>query len=114
MTEAVDHLDTIFSRDESVIRREVGGETVLVPVHPSGAADVEYLYRTNAVGAAVWGALDGRATLREVVARIREGFDLSDDTAADVEADVIAYLADMEEAGLVVRADSSESAPSPS
>jgi hypothetical protein len=66
-----------YARSDKVIRRDVGGETVLVPVAASGAADLEYLYRMNAVGAAVWDLLDGRRTITEIAGQIRASFDIS-------------------------------------
>jgi hypothetical protein len=67
----------VYARSDKVIRRDVGGETVLVPVAASGAADLEYLYRMNAVGAAVWDLLDGRRTITEIAGQIRASFDIS-------------------------------------
>ena len=107
--------DIVFVRSVSVVRRDVGDETVLVPVAPSGAADLEYLYRINSVGAAVWDALDGSANVARVVNRILSRFDvesvdpdsstpseapLSRDT---VEADILSFMLDLEEAKLVAR-----------
>jgi hypothetical protein len=69
--------NAVYARSDKVIRRDVGGETVLVPVAASGAADLEYLYRMNAVGAAVWDLLDGRRTITEIAAQIRASFDIS-------------------------------------
>jgi len=112
----------VYARSDKVIRRDVGGETVLVPVAATGAADLEYLYRMNAVGAAVWDLLDGRRTITEIAGQIRASFDISrqdpgqirasfdtsrqgsaEDPADKVEEDVRAFLADLEEAKLVSR-----------
>ena len=116
----------VFVRSAGVVRRDVGGETVLVPVAPSGSADLEYLYRMNPVGAAVWDALDGSANVAGVVDRVVSRFDpepvdpgfsslslpsLSRDT---VEADVLSFMLDLEEAKLVARlagADASQTDP---
>ena len=76
--------NAIYARSEKVIRRDVGGETVLVPVAASGAADLEYLYRMNAVGAAVWDLLNGRRTITEVAAQIRAAFDMSRQDPAQI------------------------------
>jgi len=114
-----------YACSDKVIRRDVGGETVLVPVAASGAADLEYLYRMNAVGAAVWDLLDGRRTISEIAGQIRAAFDMSrqdpgqiraafdtsdvspqgsgQNPADKVEEDVRAFLADLEEAKLVSR-----------
>ena len=117
--------NAVYARSDKVIRRDVGGETVLVPVAASGAADLEYLYRMNAVGAAVWDLLDGRRTITEISAHVRASFDISrqdpgqiraafdtsdtsrqssaENPADKVEEDVRTFLADLEEAKLVSR-----------
>lgn len=54
----------------------VEGEAVLID-HREGE-----LIRLGPVGTAIWTALDGRRTVREVIARIRESFDVSERRAA--------------------------------
>jgi len=76
--------NNVYARSDKVIRRDVGGETVLVPVAASGAADLEYLYRMNAVGAAVWDLLNGRRTITEIAAQIRAAFDMSRQDPAQI------------------------------
>ena len=90
------------------VRREVGGETVLVPVRGGdGVADVEYLYRLNGVGAIVWDALVAGQALGDAVERVLAASDFGPvpETAArvQVEADVAAFVGDLEEAGLARR-----------
>jgi hypothetical protein len=48
-----------FNRRESVVRREVAGETFLVPIH-GRLADLKELFVLNDVGSWVWEHLDGR------------------------------------------------------
>ncbi|HUT25769.1 MAG TPA: PqqD family protein [Sumerlaeia bacterium] len=118
MSAAKDWHNAVFVRAENVIRRDVAGETVLVPVAPSGAADLECLYRMNAVGAAVWDALDGRTPVSAVVERIASSFGPSTDASGpdgpqpqEIEEDVRSFLGDLEEAGLAERRMSQEAAP---
>lgn len=54
----------------------VEGEAVLID-HREGE-----LIRLGPVGTAIWTALDGRQTVREVIAQIRESFDVSERRAA--------------------------------
>lgn len=109
----------VYSRSQDVVRREVAGETVLVPVAASGAADLEYLYRLNPVGGAVWDALDGRTPLSEIAREIAGVFGPPEDSAPDqnpqegevmppgdalspqeVEEDIRSFIMDLEEARL--------------
>lgn len=118
MSAARDWRDAVFVRAENVIRRDVAGETVLVPIALSGAADLEYLYRMNAVGAAVWDALDGRRSVGAVIERIASSFAPSADASGpdgprpqEIEEDVRSFLGDLEEAGLAERRIPREAAP---
>ncbi len=104
----------VFARSENVVRRDVAGETILVPLTPSGAADVEYLYRMNAVGTAVWDAMDGRSDAFGIVATVLSEFDTSGDGAEggipreSVERDVRGFLDDLEKSGLANRVTSAD------
>lgn len=130
-------MPSIFAADaryhidpDRFVRREVGGETVLVPIRgndiapapgdasssasaavaspssagPSAVADVEYLYRLNGVAAIVWDAIIAGETLGQAVERVLAAFDFGatppSDARAQVQADVAAFAADLEEAGL--------------
>lgn len=106
MTE--DWTNAVFERNERVVRRDVADETVLVPVASGGAADLEYLYRMNRTGAAVWDALDGRKTGGEIVSAIAAAFDLArpgspEVTPQEIAEDVRSFLVDLEESKLVRR-----------
>ena len=108
MTSDNDWQSIVFARSENVVRRDVGGETVLVPVAGDGVADLEYLYRMNPVGAAVWDALDGHTAVGELVDRVMSSFDASGPdsggkTRKEVEEDVRSFLVELDEARLVRR-----------
>jgi hypothetical protein len=96
-----------YVRVEGVVRREVGGETVLVPVGEGGAVQLEYLYRLNAVGGVIWKALKTPVTLEELFEKVSEVFDLStveeDDTHAQVVSEIEEFLEELKGAGLVNR-----------
>jgi hypothetical protein len=66
-----------YRRTEGVVRREVGGETVLVPAGTGGALELEYLYRLNSVGGVIWQALKEPITLEKLFLKVSEEFDLS-------------------------------------
>ncbi|HNY29099.1 MAG TPA: PqqD family peptide modification chaperone [Candidatus Sumerlaeota bacterium] len=97
-----------YVRVEGVVRREVGGETVLVPVGEGGAAQLEYLYRLNAVGGVIWKALKTPVTLEELFEKVSEVFDLStveeEDTHAQVVSEIKEFLEELKSAGLVAGA----------
>jgi hypothetical protein len=94
-----------YRRTEGVVRREVGGETVLVPAGTGGALELEYLYRLNSVGGVIWQALKEPITLEKLFLKVSEEFDLSalecEDTHARVVSEILEFLEELKGAGLV-------------
>jgi len=63
-------LDRIFKPSEEIVAREIEGELILVPL-TAGIGDMEdELFSLNETGREVWKKLDGRATLRTIVAEL--------------------------------------------
>jgi hypothetical protein len=77
-----------------VVRREIAGETILVPIR-GRAADMRRMYSLNPSAAFVWERFDGRRTLGEIVEELLEAF-AADPAAAqsDVEDFVATALAE--------------------
>lgn len=84
MTVSVD-LENVYRPSEDVVSREIEGELILIPV-ASGIGDLEdELYSLNETGKAVWRALDGKKSLRQVAAELAADFaGLPEDIEADV------------------------------
>jgi hypothetical protein len=77
-----------------VVRREIAGETILVPIR-GRAADMRRMYSLNPTAAFVWERLDGRRTLGEIVGELLAVFAADPAAAqADVEAFVATALAE--------------------
>jgi hypothetical protein len=74
-------LDDVFARSERIVGRRIAGEYVLVPLLGRGA-DADFIYTLNHVAAAMWEALDGRATGEDVVRRVVEEFEVDSPQAA--------------------------------
>jgi len=72
-----------------VVRREIAGETILVPIRGS-AADMRRMYSLNPTAAFVWERIDGRRTLGEIVDELLAAF--AGEPAA-AQADVEAFVA---------------------
>ena len=91
-------LDTICAPSDDVVAREIEGEIVIVPLAAGiGDADDE-LYTLNDTGRAVWQLLDGKRTLREVVASLTEEFEASE---AELEADVLGFAGELVQRGIL-------------
>ncbi len=75
----------IYRRSESVVTRDIAGETLLVPI-TGKLADMENLFCLNETGAFVWNRLDGGTPLETVCAGITEAFEVDGERAwADLE-----------------------------
>jgi hypothetical protein len=68
-------LEDVFARSERIVGRRIAGEYVLVPLLGRGA-DADFIYTLNHVAAAMWEALDGKATGEDVVRRVVEEFEV--------------------------------------
>jgi hypothetical protein len=84
-----------FRRSENVVRREVAGETFLVPIH-GHLADLQELFVLNEVGSWIWEHLDGRR-LDELGGGLSAEFDIDAEVA---ERDAGLFVEQLIEAGL--------------
>ncbi|KLI64623.1 PqqD family protein [Aurantiacibacter marinus] len=83
----------IVTRNENVVAREVGGETVLLDL------EAGTYFGLNAVGGAIWTALeDGPRTLADLCSLVASTFDAPDDV---IESDIKALISDLQANGLV-------------
>lgn len=98
---------TRYVQSKQVIQRQVAGETVLVPV-AGGRVDLEYLYRLNDVGAAVWEELDQPATIDSVIENVCLQFHTDDHDPSDIPTHIRTFVDELHEAGLVEAAKSDE------
>jgi hypothetical protein len=86
-----------YRRKDSVVQRDVAGQTLLVPIQGE-AADLQRVFSLNAVGRLVWEALATGRTEGELAVDVMENFDVDAERAS---ADVRAFVARLAEAGLV-------------
>jgi coenzyme PQQ synthesis protein D (PqqD) len=69
-------LDRRFVKQNEIPWRVVEGEAVLIDERE------RELIRLNVVGTAIWTAIDGRRTVREIIASVRDMFEVSEKRAA--------------------------------
>jgi hypothetical protein len=81
-----------------VVARNVGGETVLVPVR-AGVADFNSIFILSKVGAYIWSQLDGSRSRAELCRLICERYAVP--AGRDVAADLDDFLAQLDRRGLV-------------
>ena len=85
-------LDTVYAASDNVVTREIEGEIILIPLLP-GTGDTENEpYNLNMTGQAIWQRLDGRKSLKDVVASLNAEFQTS---GKEIEEDVVEFVKDL-------------------
>jgi hypothetical protein len=90
--------DTVPRRSENVVFRKVAGEYILVPLVAS-TTDVESIFNLNETGAAIWDKVDGKKSIRDIVAEIQTEYEMEGD---QLERDVISFVDEMAESKLML------------
>src|SRR3954451_11718287 len=86
-----------YQRSREVVCREVGGESILVPIR-NRVGDLESIFVLSPVAARIWALLDRPIPFDELVDTLCTEFEADRDTAS---ADVDELLASLEMASLV-------------
>jgi hypothetical protein len=86
-----------YVRSETVVTREVAGETIVVPVR-GGVGDLDGLFTFNEIASGIWQLLAASSTADEVAAWVREQYEVSEEQARN---DVAGFLAELQKQGLV-------------
>ncbi|MCP4656319.1 MAG: PqqD family protein [bacterium] len=90
----------VFRKSDSLVTREIAGETLLVPMRGK-LARLQRIFALNPVGAHIWEQLDGTRDLAAIHRSLVETFDVSPEQA---EADLVEYVAMLRDAELIVDA----------
>ena len=92
-------LDAVYAISGDVVVREVGGETIIIPL-ASGINDTENeLHTLDPIGQTVWQRLDGKKRLKEIVAELTVEFKAP---AGVIEKDVIGLMEKLLKNGMIV------------
>ena len=86
-------LNKCYQKSSSMVGRKVANELILVPIRQNIAA-MEYIYTLNDVASRVWELLDDHTTVGEIVSVLTKEYAVE---ARQAEADVMEFLASMEE-----------------
>lgn len=90
--------DKVYKREESVVTREIIGETILVPIR-GNLADMQRIFTLNEVGAYIWEKLDGKTKLDEIHKGLEETFEVENKRAKH---DLDEFITDLLEAELIM------------
>ena len=83
--------ERVFERSPDIVARTIEDEEILVPIVKSGD-EVDSIYTLNDVGRFVWGLIDGRRPVREIVGAVRDEFEGDGDT---IDAAVASFIGDL-------------------
>lgn len=86
-----------YQRSSEVVCREVGGESILVPIR-NRVGDLESIFVLSPVAARIWSLLDRAVSADQIIDAICTEFEVDRETAS---ADVNELLASLEVASLV-------------
>ena len=85
-------LDAVYAPSEDIVARSIEGELIIVPL-VAGIGDFEdELYSLNETGKAVWDRLDGKKSMKEVLAELSAEFDAP---AGEIEKDLIGLVEEL-------------------
>jgi hypothetical protein len=87
----------IYRRSSDVVCRQVGQESILVPIRHN-VGNLDFVYTLSPVAARIWSLLDGVRTVEEIAEALAGEFDVDAATAA---GDVSELLADLASASLI-------------
>jgi len=88
---------TVWKPKGEYVVREIGGETILVPVR-SGVAELDAVYTLNEVGSVIWTGVSEGRSFREIVEAVVASFEVPEESAA---RDSEEFLVALQERGLV-------------
>lgn len=84
-------MTTVLKKSENIVFRKIENEYILVPIR-SNAADLDYIYTLNEVGARIWELIDGTRTVGDVRDIVCSEYDVTPETATE---DLDALLAEL-------------------
>lgn len=87
-----------YKRSDNVVSRELGGQTVLIPIQQQGI-DVQSIYALNGTAEDVWEMLAAPSTLEAIVAKMAEEYNASGDL---IRNDIVTLLNEMVEENVVI------------
>ncbi len=70
-------LEEIFQKNPEIVYRIIDGNAILV------SSKDDKIMSINEVGTRIWDLLDGKTTIKEIIVKITEEFDVDQDTAKD-------------------------------
>jgi GGDEF domain-containing protein len=92
-SDRVTWLNRRYTKNPDMVSRLIGEEFILVPIRRN-VADLESVFTLGGTGIRIWELIDGRSTVRQILERVTEEFEVEPEEA---EADLQEYLQALEE-----------------
>jgi hypothetical protein len=80
-----------YTKDPSVVYREIAGEAILVPIRRN-VADMQSIYTLDSVGADIWNLIDGKRTVGDIQDQLLDEYDVGAEVLSQDLADYIEQL----------------------
>lgn len=95
--------DMVFDHSNDVVAREIDGMLIIVPL-TAGVGDMEDdLFSMNETGTAIWKMLDGRKTMKEIIAGLKKEYVAGPD---EITRDVTGIVEELLKRRMIVEATS--------
>lgn len=92
---------TVIATNELVIARQIQDEHILVPMYAS-SDKVDSIFNLNRIGADIWKTLSGNTIVDDVIKEMADQYDADKGV---IEVEVLEFLNELLEAGLIVVID---------
>src|SRR5665811_1607607 len=80
-----------LQRSNNIVMRQIAGETILIPIHQTGA-DLQKVYLLNETATAVWQLLEHPHSMESLVEVLQQEFDASPEA---IKEDIAKLLEDL-------------------
>lgn len=90
---------TTYSRSQSVVSRQIAGETLVVPIRGK-VGDLASIYSFNETGSVLWVALEHPRSVENLTHLLCQTYEVTWD---DAQRDANAFVVEMEAAGLLAQ-----------
>ena len=97
---SIDPFTQVYTRDPSIVAREIAGEMILVPIRQN-MGDLESIYMLNDTALFTWQLLDGKHSLGDIRTLLSTEFEVDEQQAGQ---DLLEMVADLKRIGAVVEA----------
>ena len=98
------NLSSVYKTSEEIVVREIEGELIIVPL-AAGIGDMEdELLTLNETGRAIWGKLDGKKSMVEIIEKLTEEFNAPSE---DIKKDVLGLAQELLKRNIIVESTGS-------